>query len=156
MKKPVYKLVAVALISVVISACSSSAKEGPLLGAAMPGMQMTENGQMLTVSDVQFDSNRAALREESDHTVFQAAKFMYKHKDAKAVIKGHTDSRGSEQHNIDLAARRSHSVRNALIAEGIDSSRIETVAVGESEPLATNRTDEGRQANRRVEIFFPR
>lgn len=122
----------------------------------MPGMQMTENGQMLTVSDVQFANNRAVLHEKADHTIFQAAKFMFKHRDAKAVVKGHTDSRGSEQHNLDLAARRSHTVRNALIAEGIDASRIETVAIGETDPVATNRTEEGRQANRRVEIFFPR
>ncbi len=71
-------------------------------------------------------------------------------------IEGHTSSEGSERYNQDLSERRAASVRQALIDRGIAPDRLESVGFGESQPIATNDTDEGREQNRRVEFVILR
>ncbi len=68
-------------------------------------------------------------------------------------VVGHTDSRGSEEMNMDLSRRRAQSVADALSNNGIERHRIEVVAAGESSPTASNDTAQGRANNRRVEII---
>jgi len=66
-------------------------------------------------------------------------------------LEGHTDSRGSDAYNIDLSTRRAAAVKQKLAADyGIDAERISSVGYGESRPIASNQTDEGRARNRRV------
>lgn len=65
---------------------------------------------------------------------------------------GHTDSVGTEEYNQDLSERRAGAVYNYLVSRGIDSSIIDVMGKGETQPVATNETDEGRAQNRRVEI----
>jgi outer membrane protein OmpA-like peptidoglycan-associated protein len=77
------------------------------------------------------------LREDSDHTV---------------RVEGFTDSSGAEAYNQKLSERRAQTVEEHLAAAGIDRSRIEVVGMGESHPIASNDTPEGRAKNRRVEI----
>jgi outer membrane protein OmpA-like peptidoglycan-associated protein len=70
----------------------------------------------------------------------------------KIVIEGHTDSRGSEEYNRKLSEKRAMSVRDFLVAEGVDQSVVAAIGRGESEPVASNDTSDGRANNRRVEI----
>jgi len=71
------------------------------------------------------------------------------------VIEGHTDSRGSDAYNQPLSERRANAVRDELVNEyDIDASRVSTVGYGESRPVATNDTDEGRAQNRRIEAVL--
>jgi outer membrane protein OmpA-like peptidoglycan-associated protein len=65
---------------------------------------------------------------------------------------GHTDNRGSDEYNYDLSRRRAAAVADELISDGVSPSRIGTRGEGESRPVATNDTPEGRAMNRRVEI----
>ena len=67
-------------------------------------------------------------------------------------IEGHTDSKGSDKSNLKLSQRRTESVRSYLIGKGVDAGRLEPVGFGEGKPIDTNRTAEGRAANRRVEF----
>jgi len=67
-------------------------------------------------------------------------------------VEGHTDSLGSEQYNYDLGLRRAQSVRTYLVGKGVRSDKISATSFGETKPIATNDTDEGRQLNRRVEL----
>jgi outer membrane protein OmpA-like peptidoglycan-associated protein len=67
-------------------------------------------------------------------------------------VYGHTDSTGSEQHNFDLSQRRAISVANYLGSQGVDSRRFAVTGFGETRPIASNDTKEGRAKNRRVEI----
>ncbi len=79
-------------------------------------------------------------------------------KDGAAVsqinVVGHTDSRGSDAYNQKLSERRAASVKAYLVEKGVDASIIHTSGMGEKSPVASNKTDEGRQQNRRVEIDF--
>ena len=67
-------------------------------------------------------------------------------------VEGHTDSRGSNEYNMELSIRRANAVKNLLLQRGVADSRIEVVGFGETMPVATNDTEAGRQKNRRVEI----
>jgi OOP family OmpA-OmpF porin len=72
------------------------------------------------------------------------------------VVEGHTDSIGTREYNLDLSRKRAESVKQYLVEEfGISEFRISTEAYGESRPVADNKTDAGRQKNRRVEGVFP-
>ena len=73
--------------------------------------------------------------------------------DQKIVVEGHTDARGSDQDNMELSRRRAESVRDYLVNQGVDQARISAVGRGESQPLASNDSAEGRANNRRVEII---
>jgi outer membrane protein OmpA-like peptidoglycan-associated protein len=67
-------------------------------------------------------------------------------------ISGHTDSKGSDDYNLNLSQGRSQSVVDYIVSQGIDSSRLTAHGYGEGKPIDTNDTDEGRANNRRVEF----
>jgi len=69
------------------------------------------------------------------------------------VVEGHTDSRGSDAANLRLSQERAETVLLFLVGQGVDSQRIRAVGKGERNPIASNRTAEGRANNRRVEII---
>jgi outer membrane protein OmpA-like peptidoglycan-associated protein len=68
-------------------------------------------------------------------------------------IVGHTDDVGDDDYNLNLSLQRAEAVRDYLVSEGVDASKIATVGMGESMPIASNSTPEGRAENRRVEIL---
>ena len=98
-----------------------------------------------------FDTDSFALK-SGEETLDQIAATLNKYPESKVVVKGYTDSRGSEDYNLQLSERRAESVRNYLVAKQVDPSRITAIGFGESLPVASNDTQEGRRQNRRVEI----
>ena len=72
--------------------------------------------------------------------------------DKTVSIVGHTDSRGNDDSNYKLALGRANSIKQILISEGIETSRISASSEGETSPIASNDTEDGRQKNRRVEL----
>ena len=78
--------------------------------------------------------------------------FLDENKDVRIKLIGHTDSVGKDEDNQVLSEGRAASVRQAMIDRGIDGDRIESEGRGESEPIDTNDTEEGRQRNRRVMV----
>jgi outer membrane protein OmpA-like peptidoglycan-associated protein len=79
-------------------------------------------------------------------------KFLVDNAGLKIEISGHTDNVGTEQYNVELSEKRARSVYNYLIDKGIDPKRLSYEGYGESDPIATNETEEGRAKNRRTEI----
>lgn len=77
---------------------------------------------------------------------------MQRYNDLVVSIDGYTDSKGDEHYNQTLSSSRAKAVMNAIIAEGIDASRLSFKGHGEDNPIASNDTDEGRAKNRRVEL----
>ena len=115
----------------------------------------TERGMVLTLGDVLFEVNEAALAPGARGTVDQIAAFLNKYPERTAIVEGHTDSMGDDGYNLSLSRERARSVRAALMARGVDGSRIGTEGYGETVPVASNTSSTGRQQNRRVEVIFP-
>lgn len=102
--------------------------------------------------DVLFDSGSSTLHSGAVSRLRSVADTLRRFPESDLVVKGYTDSQGSEAFNLKLSEDRADRVRDLLIAEGLAASRITTVGYGESFPVASNATPEGRQQNRRVEI----
>lgn len=114
----------------------------------------TERGIVVTLGDLLFDSGRAGLQAGGLHSMERLAEFLQRNPSRRAVIEGYTDSAGSDEFNRDLSDRRAHAVMDALVARGVNRSRLSTEAFGEGRPVADNATAQGRQLNRRVEVVF--
>lgn len=99
-----------------------------------------------------FDSNSTVLKPLGTETMRSVAAVMKEYNKTAAHIIGYTDSTGSVALNKKLSTERANSVANALIVQGISNVRIATYGAGESNPIASNATPEGRAQNRRVEI----
>ena len=107
-----------------------------------------------TTRSIYFDVNSAELRPESTPEL-ERIRALVTDYGQPLVIEGHTDSTGSDDHNMELSQRRAEAVKAYLAEKGIDAGLIEAVGKGETEPIADNATDDGRQANRRVRIVVP-
>ncbi|MEA2074018.1 MAG: OmpA family protein [Campylobacterota bacterium] len=117
------------------------------------GLQVDPNGCPLKSKlHINFKISSDKILEESHPEVQKFAQFMKDNPTYKAEIIGHTDSRGKAVVNMDLSQRRAESAKNALIAEGVDASRLTSSGRGELDPIGSNRTLEGRRANRRTEV----
>jgi outer membrane protein OmpA-like peptidoglycan-associated protein len=101
---------------------------------------------------VNFDSNKSNLKPESYPILYDAAKTLLKNPDMKVEIQGYTDNIGSESYNKKLSEKRAEKVREYLVAKGVNANRLTTVGYGESNPVADNKTADGRAMNRRIEF----
>lgn len=109
-------------------------------------------GEKITLNNIFYDFDRATLRPESVEELNRLVKLMIDLPTLKIEIMSHTDNVGSDTYNMDLSNRRAESVVSFLIKSGISKDRLVAKGYGESQPVATNTTDEGRQANRRTEF----
>ncbi|SPD74084.1 OmpA/MotB domain protein [uncultured Desulfobacterium sp.] len=116
-------------------------------------VEKKEDRLVVTMSDsVLFDENSAILKSEAKETLSQTADVMVRYPDSDILVKGHTDSSGSEAYNQELSERRAKMVQNFLIAQGVSAARITAIGFGKTMPVAPNDTPQNRQKNRRVEI----
>ncbi|PVV25555.1 MAG: hypothetical protein B6D74_02985 [gamma proteobacterium symbiont of Ctena orbiculata] len=114
----------------------------------------TERGIVLTLGDVLFSTGKTDLLPGAKSTIEKLASFLAEYPDKTVLVEGHTDNVGTDAFNQDLSERRAISVKNALIQAGVDGSRIDTMGLGESQPITDNSTSAGRLKNRRVEIVI--
>ncbi len=103
---------------------------------------------------IQFDSNSKNISNDSKIHVSNLAALLDAFVDAEIKIIGHTPSEGDETSNKKLSLDRANSIKDLLVAEGIDAARITTEGLGSDQPIADNATEEGKAKNRRVELFF--
>ncbi len=103
-------------------------------------------------ADTFFDFDKDTIKPEGRQVLDQVAAQASGMNLETIIAVGHTDSTGPEQYNLGLSQRRAASVKNYLVGKGIDANRIYTEGKGESSPIASNATREGRAQNRRVEI----
>ena len=109
-------------------------------------------GSYIRLNNIFFDFDKATLRPESYAELDRLIPLFSRFPNMKIEIAGHTDSRGSDDYNARLSKDRASAVRKYLLNKDIDPDRIVSMGYGESVPVATNDTDEGRQQNRRVEF----
>lgn len=103
-------------------------------------------------SGILFASNQAALEGPARANIEELARILKKYEDTNVLIEGHTDSQGSEDYNLELSRRRAQSVANYLAEQQVDATRFTLMGYGETQPVASNETPQGRRENRRVEI----
>lgn len=109
-------------------------------------------GDIIRINNILYDFDKASLRPESIKELNHIITILNDYPTIKLEISSHTDSRGSDSYNMGLSERRAESVVNYLIKQGISKDRLVSKGYGESQPIATNSTDEGRQLNRRTEF----
>jgi len=126
-------------------------KEAHAMADALCG-EMPVAEKTWTIEDANFDTAKADIRAGEQKTLNEVVKVMKANPELKFAIHGYTDSRGSDEYNMDLSKRRAEAVKKYLTDRGIDGKRLKTVAHGERDPIAPNYTDEGMAKNRRVEI----
>ena len=115
----------------------------------------TDNGSAILVNlpdGVTFDVGSSTLKPEFRATLDKVAQSLIQYPNSLVDVYGHTDSTGSDAFNQTLSESRARTVMNYLISRGVPASRLRSQGFGETMPVASNDTAEGRQRNRRVEI----
>jgi type IX secretion system PorP/SprF family membrane protein len=108
------------------------------------------------LANITFTTGKATLEESSYQYLDDAVEVLKKYDNTLVLIEGHTDSEGDERFNEDLSVKRAEVIREYFIEKGIQADRLSVVGYGETKPVDTNDTEEGKFKNRRVEIRFIR
>jgi outer membrane protein OmpA-like peptidoglycan-associated protein len=124
------------------------------LVAEITDLRETQRGLVISLSDILFDVGRSAVKPGSQANIARIAVVLRQYPQHQILVEGHTDATGSEEFNLRLSQDRANAVRSALVAGGVDASKISAEGFGESQPVASNDTPAGKQQNRRVEIVI--
>lgn len=106
----------------------------------------------IVLRSVHFDFNKSNIRPDAVPVLNEAVNVLKDEGTVAVIVAGHTDSIGTDAYNMKLSGRRANAVRDYLIKHGIPAKRIRVEAFGESKPVASNDTADGRAQNRRVEL----
>lgn len=121
------------------------------------GMRVDERGcavkaQRLVLRNINFEFNKATLTPDGRAILDGIAAGLRGQPTMEVEIEGHTDSIGSDAYNLKLSKSRANSVRDYLVSQGVQAARLSAKGLGESVPVSSNKSDEGRAENRRVEF----
>jgi outer membrane protein OmpA-like peptidoglycan-associated protein len=119
------------------------------------GVEVQRSGDDLKIvmpGNLTFPSGQSKLTPQADWELGKVAESLKQFPDTRVEIVGHTDSVGSDEKNLELSTERAISVGKFFTSNGVERSRIRAVGAGPKEPIASNSTEQGRAANRRVEI----
>jgi len=114
------------------------------------GATVNERGCWAFGGRVFFDTNKSDIKTDASPLLGEAVTIMKENPEMRVEIQGHTDSTGPEAYNQTLSEKRANSILEYMLNQGIDSGRLEVKGYGESDPIASNETEAGRQKNRRV------
>lgn len=119
-------------------------------------IQVTKDarGIILSMSDILFDVNKATLKADLKTSLAKVAGILSVYQQFNVSIEGNTDNTGSAEHNMKLSQQRADNVKNFLVEQGIDAGRLTAKGLGMTMPIADNKTKEGRQKNRRVDLVI--
>ena len=123
----------------------------------VPGVKVDRVGEGINVEfseKILFGFNQSSLNASASSNLDKLALVLKEYPDTDIEIQGHTDSKGADDYNMTLSEKRASSVATYLKAKGIASSRIRTKGYGETAPVATNDTEDGRAQNRRVNFLI--
>lgn len=130
-------------------------KQAAELAQNIPGAKVERVGEGIHVtfeSGLLFDFDSDRVRQEAATNLRNLASSLGQYPNTELLIVGHTDSDGPDAYNWNLSERRARSAADYLAAQGVARTRLRTAGRGETEPVASNETDGGRQQNRRVEV----
>lgn len=121
------------------------------------GVEVSRQGNDVILnmpSHVTFATDSAQISAAFQDTLDQVAATLVEYQDTRVQVAGHTDSTGSASYNRQLSERRAQAVADYLIRRGVAPARLTTLGYGETQPVASNDTPDGRRQNRRVEIVL--
>jgi outer membrane protein OmpA-like peptidoglycan-associated protein len=121
----------------------------------LPNAQVERVGEGIAVtfdSGILFDFDSSDLQAAGQQNLRDLVASLEEYEGTEVLVVGHTDSVGDASYNQGLSERRAGAARTFLIGAGLDAGRVRAVGMGETEPIASNDTDAGRQENRRVEV----
>ena len=113
---------------------------------------IAETGKFVT-NNILFETGKATLKPESMAEIQKVADYMLKNPSVRFEVQGHTDNQGTDKVNDPLSQQRAEAVVKALEGLGVDGFNLRAVGKGSHEPVADNKTEEGRAKNRRVEFI---
>lgn len=121
----------------------------------LPNARVERVGEGIAVtfdSGILFDVNSSTLRPAAQQNLTDLVASLEEYDGTEVLVVGHTDSTGEAAYNQGLSERRAAAARSFLTSQGLDAGRVRAVGMGETEPIASNDTEAGRQDNRRVEV----
>ena len=130
-------------------------KQAKELELSIKGAKVERVGEGIQVtfeSGLLYDFDSDVVRPEARVNLHELAVSLEKYPGSDLLILGHTDQLGSVTYNQGLSERRANSGATYLMSQGVSGTRVATRGLGETEPIATNETEAGRQANRRIEV----
>ncbi|MGO8718929.1 MAG: peptidoglycan-associated lipoprotein Pal [Acidobacteriaceae bacterium] len=113
---------------------------------------LTESEFEENVKPIFFDYDSYSIRSDAQSTITQDASFLQSHPDAKILIAGYCDDRGSAEYNLALGQNRANSAKTALVQAGVDASRVRTISYGKEKQFCTEQTESCWQQNRRAQF----
>jgi len=119
------------------------------------GVEIQRNGDNINLNmpgGITFDTGKTNIKPNFNPVLDDIANVLVKYPDTHIEVQGHTDNVGNDANNLRLSELRAQSVVSALSSKGVASNRMKATGFGETMPIATNNTPQGREANRRVEI----
>lgn len=130
--------------------CLTQVQPKPVVNQQPPASSNLQVNTPISL-DVLFDFDSAQIKADSYQKLKALADFMTQYPEATVLLESHTDSKGDANYNLNLSQARANSVKDSLVTNyGIQQNRITTKGYGETQPVATNSTEAGRQKNRRV------
>jgi len=164
-----------AVVGGIIGHQTGNRNQGALIGAALGGTiggvaghrmdkqakelekiaetKRTEQGLVTKLkSDILFDTGKSDLKPAAHENLKQMATIMKKYPENILTVNGYTDSTGSQKVNEEISRKRAEAVKNALVINGMPANTISTQGLGPANPVADNKSSDGRMKNRRVEI----
>jgi outer membrane protein OmpA-like peptidoglycan-associated protein len=135
------------------------AEKGLATNAGCPAQQKQmvaiQKGKLEIKEQVFFATGKSIIQPRSFKMLDQVAKILQQHPEVdRMVIEGHTDDRGNAEANRKLSQARAEAVKGYLVSKGVEPSRLEAKGFGPDQPIASNKTEKGRAANRRVEFII--
>jgi outer membrane protein OmpA-like peptidoglycan-associated protein len=116
--------------------------------------QISEAGKPFVINDIYYSTSKADIDQKSYLILDEFAQYMIEHPGIEIEIRGHTDNVGNDAANLALSTERAFEVLRYITSKGVDGKRISYKGYGETKPISTNDTEEGRAQNRRTEFLI--
>jgi len=172
MKNRFTTILALILVGLLVTACSSKPKKGEgagvddQSGAGAAGAGAGAGGEFgsqpwndpsspLSKRVIYFEYDSSEVASADRETLANHARYLAGHADLTVTLEGHADERGSREYNIGLGEHRANAVRDLMIVQGVADTQIKTVSYGEEKPAVDGHDDSAWSQNRRVEIIYP-
>lgn len=118
-------------------------------------VKKTDHGLIVQMKgDILFDTGKDVLKDDAVARLTEVGNILAKYSDDRVRIEGHTDSVGNDASNQALSQRRADTVKQVLLSRGVKETQISAIGLGESKPVADNKTAAGKAQNRRVELHI--